>query len=129
MIERAIILKIQKEQPNVQLFIKLILMINRIYYPQMIAITVFSSTLLLFLNVSICKVASTIRARFAQVTQNPLCVFSLLGNLDGDSASPFPRFLTQQAVFFGFYIEYSRSVMVPITRKDKTWQDQKSKRN
>lgn len=48
MIERAIILKIQKEQPNVQLFIKLILMINRIYYPQMIAITVFSSTLLLF---------------------------------------------------------------------------------
>lgn len=53
MIERAIILKIQKEQPNVQLFIKLILMINRIYYPQMIAITVFSSTLLLFLNVSI----------------------------------------------------------------------------
>lgn len=46
MIERAIILKIQKEQPNVQLFIKLILMINRIYYPQMIAITVFSSTLL-----------------------------------------------------------------------------------
>lgn len=31
MIERAIILKIQKEQPNVQLFIKLILMINRIY--------------------------------------------------------------------------------------------------
>lgn len=33
MIERAIILKIQKEQPNVQLFIKLILMINRIYYP------------------------------------------------------------------------------------------------
>ena len=76
-----------------------------------------------------CKVASTIRARFAQVTQNPLCVFSLLGNLDGDSASPFPRFLTQQAVFFGFYIEYSRSVMVPITRKDKTWQDQKSKRN
>lgn len=47
MIERAIILKIQKEQPNVQLFIKLILMINRIYYPQMIAITVFSSTLLL----------------------------------------------------------------------------------
>ena len=50
MIERAIILKIQKEQPNVQLFIKLILMINRIYYPQMIAITVFSSTLLLFLN-------------------------------------------------------------------------------
>ena len=52
MIERAIILKIQKEQPNVQLFIKLILMINRIYYPQMIAITVFSSTLLLFLNVS-----------------------------------------------------------------------------
>lgn len=45
MIERAIILKIQKEQPNVQLFIKLILMINRIYYPQMIAITVFSSTL------------------------------------------------------------------------------------
>lgn len=77
----------------------------------------------------VCKVASTIRARFAQVTQNPLCVFSLLGNLDGDSASPFPRFLTQQAVFFGFYIEYSRSVMVPITRKDKTWQDQKSKRN
>lgn len=44
------------------------------------------------------------------------------GNLDGDSASPFPRFLTQQAVFFGFYIEYSRSVMVSITRKDKTWQ-------
>lgn len=29
MIERAIILKIQKEQPNVQLFIKLILMIKR----------------------------------------------------------------------------------------------------
>ena len=51
------------------------------------------------------------------------------GNLDGDSVSPFPRFLTQQAVFFGFYIEYSRSVMVSITRKDKTWQDQKSKRN
>ena len=28
MIERAIILKIQKEQPNVQLFIKLILMLS-----------------------------------------------------------------------------------------------------
>lgn len=66
----------------------------------------------------VCKVASTIRARFAQVTQNPLCVFSLLGNLDGDSASPFPRFLTQQAVFFGFYTKFCKSKNKGAFRKE-----------
>lgn len=50
-----------------------------------------------------------------------------MGNLDGDSGSPFPRFLTQQAVFFGFYIEYSRSVMVLSRERIKHGKTQKAK--
>ncbi len=57
MVERGIILNIEKEQSNVHLIMKIFLMINRIYYPQMIVVTVFSSALLLFLDVSICYYA------------------------------------------------------------------------
>lgn len=53
MIERGIILDVTNEQSKVHLILKLFLMINRIYYPQMIVIAVISNVLLTLLEVSI----------------------------------------------------------------------------
>lgn len=52
MIERGIILDVTNEQSKMHLILKLFLMINRIYYPQMIVITIVSNVLLTFLEVS-----------------------------------------------------------------------------
>ena len=53
MIERGIILNIENKKSNIYLIVKLFLMINRVYYPQMIIVMIFSSIFLRFLDESI----------------------------------------------------------------------------
>ena len=53
MIERGIKLDVKNEQSNVYLIIKLFLMINRIYYPQMVVIAIISCFFLAFLKINI----------------------------------------------------------------------------